>query len=676
VTDEKAEERSGETSTARSCMLAKARGCHQLQQEGEKEDMKRLDQSVYGLSGSSLESVIFQGSWEKTAIDDGEKAAYQGFLNLLKARPIRNKSICLVNPPQIDPRNIKPEIVEKKRYMDYPPTGLLYLASSIRHFAPDWSVNIVDLNLISLEQASTGVQQSMEKVLTFVPDGYDLYGVSMMFESWEPQVISCLEHLNKQGSFTVVGGVHGSIVYDKLLKNRLCDIVIKKEGETQLAKLIRAWQDAHGEQKSAQIIDEERSLVNLAYNKASIEDVEAELVEFPDVFENTFSLDIRKEYSLLDLDAYNQFGAPNIWTRIAASDRKWATMVANRGCRGKCTFCQVSHIMGQGVRGRSPTDIVQEILFLYKEHDVRHIEFVDDDFLAHQERAKDWLREVIDLNLDLTFSIGSGVLAILIDEEVAQLMSRAGCVMTGFGIESGNKKRLKSLRKPASLEKVKRGCDIFKVTAPDMWLQANFIVGFPDETYGELKDTFDYAKNLEIDYCQSSILRPIIGTPIYDELASIGDARIDRLDNFGGEKTVADTAGRDIVVRGLTFDDVFEDVIDFRRVDLEKKPNAIELQQFQIYFNSQINLIGSPNLRPGGDPEKIKAFTKDVLRAYPMDAVSWAVNAKACLLTGDKEGARNSHQECENALVQSRYWRDYFRLYDVSDALQLAFEVL
>ncbi|MCH8218017.1 MAG: VCBS repeat-containing protein [Planctomycetes bacterium] len=142
--------------------------------------------------------------------------------------------------------------------------------------------------------------------------------------------------------------------------------------------------------------------------------------------------DLRKLFSLydmIDLDEYNKYGAPTIWARIAAPGRKWATLLANRGCRGKCTFCQVSYMMGQGVRSRSVSDVIDEILYLYHEQGVRHLEIVDDDFLGNREQTLELLHTWAGLNLDLTYSIGSGVLAIQIDEEIAQAMSDAGCII-------------------------------------------------------------------------------------------------------------------------------------------------------------------------------------------------------------------------------------------------------
>lgn len=628
--------------------------------------MKRLDISVNSLSDEDLKEHLFQGTWDSVDtfnIDSKDFDKYSNLCNLLDKYPIQNRQICLINPPQVLPEKVDRKTVINKRYMDYPPSGLLYLAAAIRKFAPSWTVQIIDLNLQSLKKAYQKQDHDFDSILKLIPNDFDLYGVSMMFESWESQVVRCLEYVHNKRKLVIVGGVHGSVTFKNLIKLDLCDIVIRKEGETQLIKLLHLWDKVNS--GNFNINRNLREIYNLSFSH------NGKTISFKDKFENPVSLDIRKEYELIDLDEHNKFGAPNIWCRIAAAGRKWATVVANRGCRGKCTFCQVSRIMGQGVRGRSKEDLLDEFQFLYHKKGIRHIEFVDDDFIAHRDNTIEWLNALAGLKLDLTFSIGSGVLAIQIDEEIANTIADAGCIMTGFGVESGNEERLKSLRKPTSLEQVKRGCEIFKKNHRHIWLQANFILGFPDETYGELMDTFNFGKSLEIDYCQSSILRPILGTPIYDQLAKLNDERITAIDAFGTEKKKADTAGRDIVLRGLTFDDVFKEVIDFKAVDLEEKPGPFELQQFQIFFNTHLNLVGSVNLRPNGMPEKIKSFTEDVVKAYPMDAISWGVNAKASLMMGDEQQYETSYKRYKQAANDSRYWSMFFETYDIPEKLDL-----
>lgn len=623
--------------------------------------MHRLDPTVNNLSVEELRKQLFQSSWAPVAIKEEELHRYQKLADLLRKFPIRNRKICLLSAPQVNPEATNYRTAKSKRYVLFPHYGFLILTSAIRNFMPSWSVQTLDLHLETLKRSVLGQDHSFETLLELIPDDCDLYGVTMMFESNQVATLRCMEYLVNKGKFVIAGGVQSTADFENLLRHGYCSIVVKKEGETQICKLLGLRERVNSDQFKA---DEHFQIIyNLAFRD------EDEIISFEDKFENPVSLDIRKDYEQIDLDEYNKYGSPNIWTRIVATDRKWATLLTNRGCRGRCTFCQVTNIMGHGVRSRSVSDVINEILFLYHERGVRHLEIIDDDFLANRERALEMFHRWAELKLDLTFSTGAGLLVISFDEEMARAIADAGCIMTGFGIETGNEKRLKTLCKPASLESVREACEIFKRNYRHIWLQANFILGFPNETCGEIMDTFNYGKSLEIDYCQPAILTPIVGTSIYGQYLSINDERV--IDRFGKDKMAMHTPGRGLVSRGLTFDDIYKEVYDFRNMDPEKVLTPVEVQQFLIYFNVFLNLVGSVNLKPGGMPEKIKSFTDDVLKAYPMDAVAWGVNARAARLLGDEEKHETSFQSYKKAVKDSTFWSRFFEIYDIPELLEL-----
>ncbi len=217
---------------------------------------------------------------------------------------------------------------------------------------------------------------------------------------------------------------------------------------------------------------------------------------------------------------------------------------------------------------------------------------------------------------------------------------------------------------------VATGFSILKKNYTKFSLQAHFILGFPTETLEQVTDTFNLAKSLNIDFCQSAILTPIIGTPIHDSYVSLKDERV--IDSFGKDKMAMYTLGRALVSRGLTFDDVFKEVYDFRNMDPKKVLTHQEIQQFQIYFHAFFNLIGSVNLKDGGMPERIKSFTDDVLRVYTMDPIVWGTNARAALALGDEKQHEISLQNYKSSLKESRFWSKFFEIYDVPKAMGIS----
>ncbi|HOW36107.1 MAG TPA: radical SAM protein [Candidatus Omnitrophota bacterium] len=619
--------------------------------------MFKADPSVDHLSTEELREVFFQNSFDSGILSNEQLVQYQKLSDLLANFPIRNRKVCLLVPPTLDPQKTEPRAVENKRYSVYPPYGLMMLSSALRHLLPDWSVEIIDLSLEALKRTARHQPHDVNALLELIPDDCDLYGFSILFEPSQTEALHFLRHLSGRGKLLIAGGPQSSANFENLLKFGHCDIVIKKEGQAQFVKLLNFWEKVNCGSSEAEAAVPVLSNLSFKHN--------GDIVSFDDRRERTVCPDIRKEYSLIDLDGYNDVGMPNLWARSGSSpDRRWATLLTNRGCRGRCAFCQVNNLMGNGVRSRSVDDVMDELSFLYHEKKVRHVEIIDDDLLAYHDRALELFDRWASLDLDLTFSTGNALLAISIDEKVAKAMSQAGCVVAGFGVETANEKRLKTLCKPIVLSKVEEACQIFKKNHPHIWLFANFMIGFPNETYAELFNTFDYAKDLRVDFCQCAVLFPIPGTAMFEQLRSLGDERVVHGDETA--KINIYTPGQWAMERGLTFDDRYKEVYDFRKMDPDKNPGPLEIQQFQIYFNVFVNLIGNPNLQPSGEPKKILNITDHILRFYLMDAVAWGVNAKAARLLGNEERYEFAAAHYKKAVKESPFWSKFFEIYDVA----------
>ncbi len=605
--------------------------------------MKRNDPRVYGLEAEVLRAFLSTTSTDCPAADLAK------LKDLLNRFPIRHRRICLIAPPQLNPNHVSPRMAKLRAYMAYLPYGLLTLSAAIQLYHPEWQVDILDLNIEALRRAHVGDACSREILLQSIPDGYDAYGVTWMFKSVELETLAVLSELKKREALVIAGGVQATAEARILVEKEFADIVCQRESERTLGRLLDLWEGRE--------IDD---LANLMFRSGG------EVVELPAVFYIPGSLDIRPEFDIVD---HHTCIPPSIWCRTAGCDRKFANVLSNRGCCGACMFCSVSTFMDRGVRNRHPQDVIDEIVYLYEEKGVRHIEWLDDELLANRDRALALFNGLAALDLDLSWSTFAFVLAISVDEEMADAMARSGCVMTGFGVETGNAERLKASRKPATLDAVTRAAGIFKRNHPQIMLTASFILGFPEETFAELMDTFNFANNLQVDWCIHSILQPLMTTPIYGQFMTLGDERT--IDSFGKGRTTAFTVGRDALSKGRTFDDLFDDVIDFRDIELDRVATPLELKQFQIYFNVFVNLVGNVNLTEHGNPEKVLIHSGEVAKAYPMDPVLWGVNARAAAMLGRYEQAEASCREYERALGESWFWRRFFEVYNVAEHLEL-----
>ncbi len=544
-------------------------------------------------AGKLIEQLTLVSSTRQ--LEASDQIGINWISDFLTSYPLKRRRICVVSPPNMMPDQIKPHMIAAKQYISYYPMGSLFISAAVRLFNPTWEVVVVDLNFEAIRRANKGQPHGMLDLLELIPDDCDVYGLSWMFAAVEQQGLSVLERLRGFQRPVIAGGVQSTNDYQQLLDSGLVDLVFRRESEVQLNRLLELWEwvdDSSVADPAERFIQTHGTFVNLACKTGG------EIHCFGEVYEKPPALDIRKEYDKLDITAYQHYASPTIWCRTAGKGRPWATMINNRGCRAECTFCAVSNFMGRGTRGRNVADVVDEILHLYHEKGVRHIEWMDDDLLADQQHTLQLLNTIAALNLDLTWSSSAYVLAVDINQEMAQAMVESGCVMTGFGVETGDPVRLKSLRKPASHKRIRQAVEIFHRHHHQVVLSCSFILGFPDETYGEMFSTFDFARELKLDWSVHAVLQPLRGTSIYNDLQMVDDSRT--LESFGETTSKAFTIGRDLVSKGFTFDDYFKEIIDFRTIDRSLVPDRKEVELFQVFFNVFVNLVGNVNLTPEG----------------------------------------------------------------------------
>ena len=105
-------------------------------------------------------------------------------------------------------------------------------------------------------------------------------------------------------------------------------------------------------------------------------------------------------------------------------------------------------------------------------------------------------------------------------------MKRAGVYLTGIGIESGNPRVLKRIKKNINLDCMKEAIEILH--RHRIITIGFFIIGLPTETREEMKDTVRYAMSTDLDHAQIGTFIPYPGSEDYNngqrpELIDIND---------------------------------------------------------------------------------------------------------------------------------------------------------
>ena len=92
-------------------------------------------------------------------------------------------------------------------------------------------------------------------------------------------------------------------------------------------------------------------------------------------------------------------------------------------------------------------------------------------------------------------------------------MKKAGCLQISFGIESGSQRILDFIKKGTKISTIRNALRMAKEAG--IMTKGYFIIGHLIETEDTIRETIDFAKNIDLDDFQMSFMVPFPGTEIY-----------------------------------------------------------------------------------------------------------------------------------------------------------------
>ncbi len=192
-------------------------------------------------------------------------------------------------------------------------------------------------------------------------------------------------------------------------------------------------------------------------------------------------------------------------------------IVSSRGCTAGCIYC-IKHVSYQySVRIREPEKIMDE-LWVLKKLGINNVHMYADLFTASREQVVGLCKLMIESGINMKWTCNSRV--DYVDEEELQLMSKAGCHLISWGIESGSEQVLKHARKGAYPDKALRALTWARAAGIKNW--GYFIIGLPTETEETIQQTIKFSKSLPLDIALFHVAAPYPGTPFFFEVVENG----------------------------------------------------------------------------------------------------------------------------------------------------------
>ncbi len=287
----------------------------------------------------------------------------------------------------------------------------------------------------------------------------------------------------RPGIITVAKGAHFIVNSKKVLETyKGLDVIIRSEPESVIGEIARA--------------DDLGRLAGISYRRGD------SVLENPSAgfIDNLDSIPF-PDRGLLRNELYIRPDTGQVQT----------TIQANRGCPIGCVYCLAQPVSGSRIRARSPKNLVDEIEVCIRNHGIRNFFFRGDTFTWDKRWVIQVCKEILDRSLKISWVCNSRVDTI--DDERLRWMKRSGCWLISLGIESGSQDILDRIKKGIRLDQAREAVKGSMRYGIKTFLF--FMIGFPWDSSSTIRESINFARELDGDYYEVHIAVPFPGTELY-----------------------------------------------------------------------------------------------------------------------------------------------------------------
>lgn len=284
----------------------------------------------------------------------------------------------------------------------------------------------------------------------------------------------------------IMGGHGPSPEPEYFLRKTKADAIVIGEGEISTQNLLEAFEKGkplNGVKGIAFLDDDGRCVIT--ERQPLIDDLDS--IPFP-------------AYDLFPMDYYSLLRMPNI-----RNSERCLPILSSRGCPYRCNFC---YRMDEGVRLRSPENVVEEMQFLKDECRIGYFAFSDELTMVSPKRTKDLCQAFIDADLNVRWDCNGRLN--FAKPEILEIMKRAGCVFINYGIESVDNNCLKIMNKNLTVEQITKGIE--NTLASGISPGFNIIWGNIGEDETTLEKGVQFLLKYD-DHSQLRTIRPVTPYP-------------------------------------------------------------------------------------------------------------------------------------------------------------------
>lgn len=236
---------------------------------------------------------------------------------------------------------------------------------------------------------------------------------------------------------------------------------------------------------------------------------------WPQVVEDAARGELRPVYRHAQPASLDETPVPR-WELLRGKDYLFTnTLCAGRGCPWRCDFCYNS---SPNIDARHRMKSVPQTLGEIRSLGVKHVMFIDDNFIGHPEKAAELMRALRPLNLTWHAAVSADIGR---REDLLDLMAESGCRSLFIGFESINPDSLRACHKSQNrVEDYERTLAL--IHRRGIMVNASLVFGFDTDGPEVFDATKDWLVRNRIATMTAHLLTPYPGTRLHARMESEG----------------------------------------------------------------------------------------------------------------------------------------------------------
>jgi Fe-S oxidoreductase len=244
--------------------------------------------------------------------------------------------------------------------------------------------------------------------------------------------------------------------------------------------------------------------------------------------------------------------------------------------------------------------------------------------------------------------------------------AESGCIGMYFGIESGNKDILKRIHKPSGVKHYMKLGGLME-QYPNIFTRGFLIIGFPNETYGQMLDTVKVSQAMKLDWCTVQLLTPLPNTEIYNEMVDEGLIEHGTLNLSSDGYTMFSVRESERQrLQELKEQTNSKNFNNFLEKNIDIVPTKQELDDLWFLIDYKVNYEKIFDEDNDLRLQKMKCFLTDISERMSIDnPLSLLFLGIVEEKLGNVKNSKINYSKAKKSLYKSKYWINRFNMLEL-----------